>query len=128
MSEQRTPTILVVEDEEAVREFTVRMLKTLKYNVLSASNGEQALALFRAPEQTVDLVISDMVMPNMTGREFVEKLHEVKKDMRVLFVSGYAPEEAVGGEALGPGISFLMKPYTREPLAKKIREMLEGKV
>lgn len=119
-------TLLVVDDDDSVREFTVRMLKTLGYNVLSATDGRKALELFKSQAPQINLIITDMVMPNMTGGQFVEAVRQVDKDMKVMFVSGYGPNDTAEGAALGKSVAFFQKPYTRDQLSKKIRDVLGG--
>lgn len=122
-----TETILVVEDDEFVRDFTTRMLRMLGYKVLSATNGREALDQCRRLGQPFDMVLTDMVMPNMTGKEFVQQLRTVAQGFKVLFVSGYSQDETVDGKVIGQDYAFLQKPYTRDTLAAKIREVLEEK-
>jgi two-component system cell cycle sensor histidine kinase/response regulator CckA len=110
-----------------VREFTVRMLKTLGYNVLSASDGQKALDLFKSQAAQINMVITDMIMPNMTGAQFVEAVRRIDKDMKVMFVSGYSPDDTADGMVLGQSVAFFQKPYTRDQLSKKIRDVLDGK-
>ena len=120
-------TLLVVEDDDSVREFTVRMLKSLGYSVLSAPNGQKGLELFTSQAAQIDMVITDMIMPNMTGRQFVDAARRIDKDMKILFVSGYSPDDTADGAILGKSVAFFQKPYTRDQLSKKIREVLDGK-
>jgi two-component system, cell cycle sensor histidine kinase and response regulator CckA len=119
-----TETILVVEDDETVRRFTVHMLTTLGYRVIAAVDGRHALVLCEEHDDHIDLVLTDMIMPHMTGKQFVEQLRRLGKTFKVLFVSGYSAEDTVDGQALGEGIAFFAKPYTRNQLAAKIREVL----
>ncbi|OQW96932.1 MAG: hypothetical protein BWK77_03130, partial [Verrucomicrobia bacterium A1] len=118
--------ILVVEDEEVVRNLTVRMLQTLGYETLQASHGPEALDICRGHSEPIQLILSDMVMPHMSGREFVDELRRVRSGFKVLFVSGYGSEDEVGGMAIGPDTPLIQKPFTRESLARKIREVLDN--
>ena len=118
--------VLLVEDDDSVREFTTRMLKTVGYRILSAPDGPKALDLFKANGPQIDLVMSDMVMPNMTGKQFVEAVRQIDKKMKILFVSGYSPDDTTDETAFDKGIAFLQKPYTRDQLSKKIRDVLVG--
>jgi two-component system cell cycle sensor histidine kinase/response regulator CckA len=120
-------TLLVVEDDDSVREFTVRMLNILGYSVLSAPDGHKALELFKSQASQIDMVITDMVMPNMTGKQFVEAIRQLDKNMKIMFVSGYGAEDALDGMTLDPSVAFFQKPYTRDQFSKKIREVLDGK-
>jgi two-component system, cell cycle sensor histidine kinase and response regulator CckA len=118
--------ILVVEDEEVVRDLTVRMLQTLGYQTLQASNGAEALDICRGHSEPIHLILTDMVMPHMSGREFVDELRRVRGGFKVLFVSGYGSEDAVSGMAIGPDTPLIQKPFTRDSLARKIREVLDN--
>jgi CheY-like chemotaxis protein len=118
-------TILVAEDEEAVRNFVVRVLRQAGYRVLHASNGQEALALAE-PVPSLDLLFTDMVMPGMSGPELIEKLEAVRPGVRTLLASGYAGEaldlEATG-EVPGP---YLPKPFTAEALLARVRLALDA--
>lgn len=120
-------TLLVIEDDDSVREYTARMLGTLGYRVFSASDGQTAIELFKSQASQINMVITDMIMPNMSGDQFVEAVRQFDKDMKILFVSGYSPYDTGKGMILGPSVAFLEKPYSREQLSKKIREVLDGK-
>ena len=120
-------TILVVEDEKTVRALTVRMLQMLGYNVLEAEHGGQALEICRQFKNPIDLVLTDMVMPYMGGKQFVEELHKMRADFKVLFVSGYSSDATVDGEIIGVDVPLIQKPFTRESLARKIKEVMEKK-
>lgn len=120
-------TLLIVEDDDSVREFTVRMLKTIGYNVLSATDGQKGLDLFKSQAAQINMIITDMLMPNMTGRQFVEAVRQIDKDMKIMFVSGYSPDDTEDGTALGQSVAFFQKPYTRDQLSKKIRDVLDGR-
>jgi CheY-like chemotaxis protein len=125
-SEPRNETLLVVEDDDSVREFTIRMLKALGYNVLSAIDGQKGLDLFKSNAAQINMIMTDMAMPNMTGRQFVEAVRQIDKDMKIMFVSGYGPDDTADGVALGQSVAFFQKPYTRDQLSKKIRDVLDG--
>jgi two-component system cell cycle sensor histidine kinase/response regulator CckA len=117
-------TILVVEDEKAVRELTVRMLKHLGYIILTASSGAEALEISSAHQGNIDLLLTDVVMPNMSGRQLADALLLLRPQTKVLFLSGYTENTVVHHGVLEKGVDFLPKPFTRENLAKKLREML----
>jgi CheY-like chemotaxis protein len=119
-----TETILVVEDDEAVRRFTLHMLKTLGYRTIAAADGRQALTICENPEFPIDLVLTDMIMPNMSGKQLFEELRRRGRDFKVLFVSGSSEQDMVDALSLFEGTAFFAKPYTRNQLAAKIREML----
>lgn len=120
-------TILVVEDEQMVREFTCRVLREQGYNVLEASNGEEALQL--AEEQTtgnIHLLLTDTVMPRVSGPELANRLKQLRPDVRVLFMSGYTDKSIVRHGVLEEGTQFIQKPFAFENLARKIREVLDA--
>ena len=123
-AERGTETILVVEDEDLVRDLTVRILHSLGYNVLEAANGKEGLALFNQKHGRVDLVLTDVVMPCMGGPEMAENLLQINPSLKVLYTSGFT-EIAVQERGVPVGKRRLIqKPYTRELLAKRIRDML----
>ena len=119
-------TILVVEDEPIVRDLTIRILKSLGYRVLDAGHGREALELIAKYTQPIHLVLTDVVMPQMGGPELAEKLAELKPTIKILFTSGFT-ESAVmeRGVALGK-LQLVQKPYTREILAQRIRQILDS--
>jgi two-component system cell cycle sensor histidine kinase/response regulator CckA len=121
--EHGTETILVVEDEPQVRAIAVNMLRTRGYQVLVAATSQEALEIARA-QRAIDLVVTDVVMPNGSGLELVTQLRVDRPGTPVLFVSGYAPD--VLKEDSSAGAAFLQKPYTGRQLAMRIREMLDG--
>ena len=119
-------TILVVEDEDAVRRFVTRMLTRLGYNVLEASRGDVALELCRDAGRPIDLAIVDIVMPEMSGVEFVERLQQMAPGCRFLCMSGY-PREAVDQYgALAREMFFIAKPFDMQGLARAVRQALAG--
>ena len=117
-------TILVVEDDDQVRRVIVRQLDQLGYAVLDVPNGEDALRLCRNLNGPIDLVLADLITPEMSGPEFVERLRATHRDFRVLYMSGYAEGATAYHRALKPGAVLLQKPFAMEALAQKIREML----
>jgi two-component system cell cycle sensor histidine kinase/response regulator CckA len=117
-------TILVVEDEKAVRELTVKMLQRLGYSVLIAASGEEAIEISGAHTGRISLLLTDVVMPNMSGRQLADILKPVRPGMKVIYLSGYTENTVIHHGVLEAGIEFLPKPFSREVLAKKIREVL----
>jgi PAS domain S-box-containing protein len=117
-------TILVVEDEKAVRDLTVRILQKLGYTVLVAAGGEEAIEIARAYAGTISLLLTDVVMPNMSGRQVADQLLGLRPGLRILYLSGYTDTTVVHHGVLENGLDFLPKPFAREVLAKKIREIL----
>ena len=119
-------TILVVEDEEVVRELACRVLREFGYTVLEARNGAEALQLITAEGQTVRMVVSDVVMPGMGGRELGARLGLLRPDLPILFMSGYTGDDVIERGLLAPGSPLESKPFTPTRLAWKVREMLDG--
>ncbi len=118
-------TVLLVEDEPAVRRLTHRVLLRSGYRVLEAGSGPEALRVFEGEEGRIDLLVTDVVMPGMGGPELVGHLASRSPAMRVLYMSGYADDAVVRQGLLTPGNRFLSKPFTPEALAWKVREVLE---
>ena len=123
---QGTERILVVEDEDMVRDLTQRLLAKMGYTVLTARNAAAALRISFETSAEIHLLISDIVMPGrMNGWELARHLTQSRPNMGVLLVSGYADRERVGPEGLENGVAFLQKPYTAQVLFRRIRELLE---
>jgi PAS domain S-box-containing protein len=121
-----TETILVAEDEPAIRRALKRALEHQGYTVLLAADGEEALNLFREQESDVDLVISDLVMPKLGGQQLYEALEREGKRVRVLFMSGYSAREVRDSGVLRWNAPFLHKPWTLGELFTAVREVLDG--
>ena len=122
-------TVLLVEDAVHVRQLTSRVLRDLGYRVLEAGDGATALDVFDASEREghpVQLVLSDVVMPRMNGRELVEHLRARRSGVRVLFTSGYAENTVVHEGVVDAGVSFLPKPYSPSALARRVRAILDA--
>jgi PAS domain S-box-containing protein len=118
-------TILVVEDEKAVRDLTVRMLERLGYHILTAGGGDEAIEIAKTHPGEISLLLTDVVMPNMSGRQLADALANHRPDMKVLYLSGYTEDTIVTHGVLEQGVEFLPKPFSREVLGKKLREVLE---
>jgi len=118
-----TESILVVEDDEGVRNFISTALKGLGYKITEAINGKKAIDLLKKDEIKIDLVITDLVMPEMNGKELAVEIEKILPGTRILFTSGYTEDHIVSSGSLDKGINFLQKPYTMQALAKKIREV-----
>ncbi|MGO9310419.1 MAG: PAS domain-containing protein [Spirochaetia bacterium] len=121
---QGTETILLVEDEEMVRNLTRRVLEKSGYTVVWASGGREALAAMESYEGAVALLVTDVVMPKMSGKELAEELSSLRPNMKVLFVSGYTGNAIVHHGMLDPGVDFLQKPFDPRELLGKIRKIL----
>ncbi|HLK60667.1 MAG TPA: ATP-binding protein, partial [Chthonomonadaceae bacterium] len=119
-----TETLLVVEDESAVRALTTAALSGLGYHVLDAADGATALRIASEYEGEITLLITDVVMPRMSGKELAERLQAIRPDLQVLYVSGYTENTIVHHGVLEPGIAFLHKPFTLSALSRKVREVL----
>jgi CheY-like chemotaxis protein len=124
--ETGTETLLVVEDDEAVRIPTVRMLRSMGYSVLEATNGGQALAMVADTSARVDLVVTDMIMPEMGGVEMMEHFHRLHPRLRVLFLSGYTQDALTANGTILPAVHFLQKPFTRGELSRAVRQAVDG--
>ncbi len=118
-------TILVVEDEPSVRGMTVKMLKQLGYLVLSAASGAEALEMSKSHSGAISLLLTDVVMPNKNGRQLADELLAAKPDVKVLYLSGYTENTIVHHGIVDSSVAFLPKPFTRDALAKAIRNVLE---
>ena len=116
-------TILLVEDEETVRKVIERLLRKLGYEVESASDAEEAIEIFTERNEEFDLVLTDVVMPGLTGVEMSEVLKEQRPDMKFLFTSGYTSKE-LGGNPEAPPEPFLPKPFSMDELSRSVREAL----
>ena len=119
-------TILLVEDEEAVRSFAARALRMRGYNVLEASGGEDALEIVRAESSPIHLLITDVVMPNMDGPTLVRAVRRIRPEMAVIFMSGYAEESFRRNDEKAEDLHFLPKPFGLKQLAGKVKEVLSG--
>ena len=119
-------TILLVEDEEAVRSFAARALRMRGYNVLEASGGEEALEIVKRGDTEIHLLITDVVMPNMDGPTMVRHVKELKPDLAVIFMSGYAEEAFRRSEQSSEDIHFLPKPFGLKHLAAKVKDVLSA--
>ncbi|MFA6147914.1 MAG: transporter substrate-binding domain-containing protein [bacterium] len=118
-------TVLLVEDETMVRNLGVRILERSGYKVLQAGNGDEAIALATGYGERIDLLLTDVVMPGMSGREMANRLTRIHPETRVLFTSGYTDDAIVHHGVLDEGVSFIGKPYTPSTLSKKVREVLD---
>ena len=122
-----TETILLVEDEEAVRDLTETVLTSYGYKVILTQDPDHALAIAQSGIE-IHLVLTDVVMPSMSGRELVQKLIAKYPHLRVLYMSGYTDDIITSGGVLEAGLAFLQKPFTPSVLAEKVREVLDTKM
>jgi two-component system, cell cycle sensor histidine kinase and response regulator CckA len=121
-----TETILVVEDEEALRAVARRCLEGAGYTMLAAANGDEALATYARHAGEIHLLLTDVVMPRMSGRALAQELSATQPSLRVLYMSGYANDAIVHRGVLDAGTHFLSKPFTAADLTRKVREVLDG--
>ncbi|MBS1852071.1 MAG: PAS domain S-box protein [Acidobacteria bacterium] len=118
-------TVLLVEDESSLKTLTRNLLELSGYSVLEARDGPDALALSRQHKEPIHLLLTDIVMPGMSGRDLAGQLAQVRPEIKVLYMSGYTGQTFGGQGTLAPGTHFLQKPFTRDSLTRKIRETLE---
>jgi PAS domain S-box-containing protein len=124
--ERGTETILLVEDEAQVRAIVARMLAAQGYTVMQAAHGAAALELLESATAPIDLLLTDLIMPHMGGRELAERVRELRPQLKVLFTSGYTEDVIVQNRLLDHHIVLLHKPFTRAALAAKVRETLDA--
>ena len=120
----RGGTILLVEDSDVVRDVIVRMLEADGFTVLPASCGEDALSVSRREDVSIDLLLTDIVMPEMGGVELADRLERERPGMRILFMTGYAEEVVVNEGILGKGRECIGKPFTQMDIVKKVQAIL----
>ncbi|MGH9328649.1 MAG: ATP-binding protein, partial [Terriglobia bacterium] len=120
-------TILLVEDEANVRELLCQMLRSKGYEILEAARGEEALALVESCNNSIHLIITDMVMPQMSGRELAEHLRALHPESKVLFMSGYAGTKIGSTDVLEKDAAYIQKPFSAEALSQKVRSILDIK-
>ena len=121
-----TETVLLAEDEAAVRALTRMILTGRGYRVLEAADGDEAVRVAAAHDGPIDLLITDVVMPGAGGRAVAEQLSKQHPRMRVIFVSGYTDDAVIRHGVLREGVNFLQKPFTPAVLARKVRDVLDG--
>jgi len=122
-------TILVAEDQPDLRRMICQFLQELGYSVLEAKDGGDAVALAEQYKGTIDVLLTDIVMPHVRGSEVARRLVASRPGMKVIFMSGYTEGEfgAAPGETYGPGTTLLQKPFELDSLAGKLREVLEAR-
>ncbi|MFQ5742331.1 MAG: response regulator [Acidobacteriota bacterium] len=118
--------ILLVEDEDGVRSLAEKILRRFGYQVLSAGNRKQAEELFAHNAEQIDLLFTDVVMPDCSGIELYDSLVAKRSSLKVLYMSGYPDIGVKRGRTRSPGAPFLYKPFTPDALARQIREVLDS--
>jgi len=124
---QGAETILLVEDEENVRSLALKILKKQGYRILSAADGKDALKLVESHTVPLHLLVTDVVMPHVSGPELAEKLQAKFPGLKVLFMSGYTDDAVLRHGLIEAEMPFIQKPYTPQQLAQKVRQVLDGK-
>ena len=119
-------TVLLVEDEEAVRSLVCRVLRASGYTVLESLNPADALRMAREHPDPIHLLLTDVVMPQMSGREVANHVIVLRPSTKVLFISGYTDDAIVHHGVLDPKTAFLHKPFSPDDLARKVREVLDN--
>jgi len=122
-----TETVLLVEDAAAVRAVTKQVLERQGYKVLEAADGEAALQLAQRHRGPIDLLLTDVVMPRLSGRELAGQFARLRPDTRVLYASGYTDDSVVRHGILESGTAYLQKPFSPESLARKVRDVLDAR-
>jgi CheY-like chemotaxis protein len=122
-----TETVLLAEDEQDVREVAREFLESAGYTVLLAANGAEALVRAEEHRGGVDLLVTDMVMPGMTGRELTRRLQQRQTDLGVIYMSGYSEQAAAEATKSDPASAILTKPFSRAAILRAVREILQNK-
>jgi CheY-like chemotaxis protein len=123
--EHGSETILLVEDAEMVREFAQNVLVESGYTVLEARDGQEALQMCREYTEPIHLLLTDVVMPGMSGRELAEHVTRLRPDIKILYMSGYTDNAIVHHGLLEPDINFLQKPFSTTALSHQVRQVLD---
>ena len=121
-----TETVLVVEDEPALRNLTVQVLKNSGYRVLAAESAARTLALARQYDNNIDILLTDVVMPDLPGPDLVSEMKKTRPDMKVLYMSGYSRDAMVEQGMLGDDSTLIVKPFSTRALLNKMRAVLES--
>jgi two-component system, cell cycle sensor histidine kinase and response regulator CckA len=117
-----------VEDDGEVRRLICEILRSKGYQVLESTKGDEAIRIAQSFGGPLQLVVADVILPEMSGPDVVRKVQEAKPDIRALFISGYTDEAVFRHGIVEPGMMFLSKPFVPEDLARKVREVLQAKV
>jgi CheY-like chemotaxis protein len=120
-----TETVLVAEDDIHVRELTKEVLEGSGYNVLEATNGENALSVFDNSQDTINLLLLDVIMPKKNGKEVYETIRQKNQDIKAIFISGYDADIIQKKGVIDRGVNFVSKPVSPDELLYKVREVLD---
>jgi two-component system cell cycle sensor histidine kinase/response regulator CckA len=120
-----TETILLVEDEEPLRKVVIELLTQIGYNVLSASNGKEAMDVAQTYPHRIHLLVTDVLMPEIAGPELAKSLCVARPDLRVIYISGYTHDSLAPEGVLAPGTVLVNKPFSVRVLSAKMREVLD---
>ena len=126
-SREGTETLLLVEDDRSVRELADRILSDRGYRVTPCSDGKEALRAFSSEPELIDIVVTDLIMPGMSGRELVQALRQIRPGVAALYVSGYTQDEIIRRGLHDPSVTFLQKPFTADELTNKVRAVLDAR-
>ena len=121
-----TETILLVEDDPQLRQLSSSVLSHCGYNILTASTPEEGLAICEVNHNDIRLLVTDVVMPRINGRQLAQRVARMRPKIRVLYISGYTDNAIVHYGVLDPGLWFLPKPFTISSLVAKVREVLDS--
>ncbi|KAB0664439.1 response regulator [Oryzomonas japonica] len=119
-------TILLVEDDENVRRMAAQMLKILGYTVFASPSPQEALAICTEADQTIDCVVTDVIMPGMSGKELVEAIRVLRPGIGALYMSGYTSDVIAHHGVLDEGVPFIQKPFDMNAIHKKIQEAMKS--
>ena len=120
-------TLLIVDDDAAIRRVINDTLEPLGYNLLEAGSGEDALALLNRTKEKIDLVLTDLIMPGINGQELIETLQKERPEIKFILMSGYTDDIVAGRGVFEQGVEFINKPLLPMSLTNKIREVLDAK-
>ncbi len=123
---QEAETILVVEDEEEVRNLISRILENEGYSVLAVGHPAEAVALSTSYEQQIDLLLADLSLPDISGRELAQRLRAARPEMKLLYISGHADTAVLEFGIFPEGMLFLPKPFTPTDLSSRVRQVLDA--
>jgi CheY-like chemotaxis protein len=117
--------VLVVEDEEAVRILVCRVLESKGYRVLEAGHGSEALVICDEEKEPIHMLMTDLIMPDMNGKQLAERVSALRPDTKILFMSGYTDNAILHNGVFEPGTNFLQKPFTPSAIIRKVRAVLD---